>query len=167
MLSADPTASGENIIKGFSIVVSPKIHLSGNFTCQVTTELDSAAHSQVYFPSLKTNIFFYTFVFFQNLVVLQRTRVVEHPSHLTIKQGEEAFLRCAFSTDPDLLSSFEIHWLFGEERLDGQQDGEVKKHDGLILFSGKRVKSGGGRPLLLCRSDQAGYCNQQSCMADR
>ena len=114
------------------------------------------------FPLLRLNPIF---VSFQNLVVLQRTRVVEHPSHLTIKQGEEAFLRCAFSTDPDLLSSFEIHWLFGEERLEGQQDGEVRKHYGLTMFSGKRVKSGEGRPLLLLRSDQAGHCHQQSCMA--
>ena len=87
------------------------------------------------FPLLKLNPFFYIFVSFQNLVVLQRTRVVEHPTHLTIKQGEEAFLRCAFSTDPDLLSSFEVHWLFGEERLEGQQDGEVRKHYGLTFVS--------------------------------
>ena len=93
------------------------------------------------------------FVSFQTLVVLQRTRVVEHPSHLTIKQGEEAFLRCAFTTDPDLVSSFEIHWLLGEGRLEGQQDGEVIKDHWLTLFLGKRVKSEGGRPLLLCRSD--------------
>ena len=66
-------------------------------------------------------------VSFQNLVVLQRTRVVEQPGHLTIKQGEEASLRCAFTSDPDLFPSFEIHWLFGEERLEGQQDGEVTK----------------------------------------
>ena len=63
--------------------------------------------------------------------------MVEHPTHLTIKQGEEAFLRCAFSTDPDLRSSFEIHWLFGEERLEGQQDGEVRKLYGLTFVSRK------------------------------
>ena len=135
--------------------MSPK-KISGNFTCQVITELDSAAHSQVLFPLFKQSPFFYIFVTFQNLVVLQRTRVVEHPSHLTIKQGEEAFLQCSFSTDPDLLSSFEIHWLFGEERLEGQRDEEVIKYHGLTLFSGKQVKSGGGRPLLLCWSDKTG-----------
>ena len=32
--------------------VLSKINISGNFTCQVITELDSAAHSQVCFPSL-------------------------------------------------------------------------------------------------------------------
>ena len=58
--------------------------------------------------------------------------MVEHPTHLTIKQGEEASLRCSFTTDPELASSFEIHWLFGEEKLEGQQDGEVIKHYGLI-----------------------------------
>ena len=108
------------------------------------------------FPFFIQRRLLYIFVSFQTLVVLQRTRVVEHPSHLTIKQGEEALLRCAFTTDPDLVSSFEIHWLLGEERLEGQQDGEVIKDYWLTLmtlFLGKRVKSEGGRPLLLCRSD--------------
>ena len=64
---------------------------SGSYTCQVSTDLDSE------------NLV-------QNLKVLEKSRVVEHPRHLTVKQGDSFALECAISTDPELLSSLMISW---------------------------------------------------------
>ena len=64
---------------------------SGSYTCQVSTDLDSE------------NLV-------QNLKVLEKNRIVEHPRHLTVKQGDSFELECAISTDPELLSSLMISW---------------------------------------------------------
>ena len=82
-------------------------------------------HHILRYHELIDAVAFFTIVVFQNLAILQRTRVVQQPSHLTIKQGEEASLQCLFSTDSELIPSLDIHWLLGEERLEGDQDGQV------------------------------------------
>ena len=57
--------------------------------------------------------------------MLQRSRVTSQPSHLTVRQGEQAELACTVDTDPALAASLEIHWLRGEERREGEQGEQV------------------------------------------
>ena len=44
------------------------------------------------------------------LKVLEKSRVVEYPRHMMVKQGDSFELECAISTDPELLSSLLISW---------------------------------------------------------
>ena len=61
----------------------------------------------------------------QEVSVLQRSRLVSQPSHLTVRQGQQAELTCTVDTDPALAASLEIHWLRGEERREGEQGEQV------------------------------------------
>ena len=84
--------------------------MPGPYTCRVTTALDRAEHSQA-------------------LVVRARTRVLEQPVHITLRQGETGTLSCTFITDPSLLPNLTIHWQRGEERVEGEQE---EKEEGVV-----------------------------------
>ena len=149
MLSANLDASGgESFIDLQMLIVNSK----NQGTSLAKLKQSWIAHHILRYVDhqLINAITFSPLVVFQNLIILQRTRVVQQPSHLTIKQGEEASLQCVFSTDPELSPSLDIHWLLGEERLEGDQEGQVTTCPWLTLFPGKSVESERGRPVLLC-----------------
>lgn len=64
---------------------------AGSYSCQVKTDLDTESLVQI-------------------LKVLEKSRVVVHPRHQTVKQEASFVLECAISTDPELLSSLGITW---------------------------------------------------------
>ena len=64
---------------------------AGSYTCQVSTELD-------------------TETLVHNLKVLEKSKVIKHPRHIKVKQGESFFLECAVHTDPELVKDAMVTW---------------------------------------------------------
>ena len=84
--------------------------MPGAYTCRVVTSLEEVEHSQ-------------------DLVVRARTRVMDQPSHTTIRVGDTGTLSCTLVTDPALLPTLNIHWQRGEERVEGEQE---EKEEGVV-----------------------------------